>query len=423
MFVKISVIIPVYNAEDFLEECLDSVISQSIEGKEILCIDDGSWDNSYKILIQYQKRYSYIKVFRQDNKGAGEARNVGLNAASGQYVCFLDADDFYLDPDALNKMVYACETNKLQACAGLRKLYREGVLEEFFWCREYFKYEKNLKGVRLDYRENPDDYFYTNFIFSLEIIKKNGLLFPPYRRYEDPPFFLRVMLQINKYIILPVEFYGYRFPEEALARKETYIEDVLKGIRDNIRIARKNRLYDLEKLLIERISLECVPGIIRNANKEILRLLLEIQSIIFERKSKKMLMETQTVSLDKIITLTKIKMGGFSIGCFFAGRGITNIAIYGLGRYGKIIIEEIRNYKTITVYGVDQEIKEMEGIKIGTLEDINTKCDCIIVSPAKKNEEIVSNIKDVWKGIVWGWNTLIQQIEEYLNITYNFPEK
>ena len=126
---KISIIIPVYNAGGFLKECLDSVISQTIMKKELLCIDDGSTDNSFEILQQYQKKYSYIRVFRQKNKGAGEARNIGLKEATGKYVCFLDADDFYLDSKALEKMVCACESNQLQACAGLRKLYKGNLIK------------------------------------------------------------------------------------------------------------------------------------------------------------------------------------------------------------------------------------------------------------------------------------------------------
>ena len=76
--IKISIIIPVYNVEKYLEECLDSAFSQTIQQKEILCIDDGSSDGSYLILQRYQQRYPYIRIFTQENKGAGEARNVGL---------------------------------------------------------------------------------------------------------------------------------------------------------------------------------------------------------------------------------------------------------------------------------------------------------------------------------------------------------
>ncbi|MEY8374763.1 glycosyltransferase [Lachnospiraceae bacterium 56-18] len=410
--IKISIIIPVYNSERYLEECLNSVISQTIEKKEILCIDDGSKDKSYNILKQYQKQYPYIRIFRQDNKGAGEARNVGLREATGKYICFLDADDFYLDPEALKKMACACERSELQACAGLRKLYKDGLLEDFFWSRELFKKERDYEEIVLDYRENPDDYFYTNYIFALEIIKRNKILFPQYRRYEDPPFFLRVMLLINRYMILPVEFYGYRFPEEALERKETYIEDVLKGIRDNIKIAKENQLDKLEKILVDRISLEYVPGIIRSASREIMGLLQEIRIMTYREKGGRGTTESQTVLLDNIITLVKFKLEGYGIGNYLEEKGITTVAIYGLGRYGRFIIEEIKRSTDIILYGIDQKIKEMYEIEVGTLNEINKKSNIIIITPAKENEKLVSDIRNIWEGTVWGWNTLISNMEK-----------
>lgn len=410
MSIKISVIIPVYNAEDYLTECLNSVICQTIEEKEILCIDDGSTDGSYGILEQYQRKYSYIKVFRQENKGAGEARNTGILKASGKYVCFLDADDFYLSSDALDKMVCACESGGFKACAGLRKLYKDGLLEDFIWNRNYFQNGKNCQGIVIDYREQPDDYYYTNYIFALDIIKKNKILFPPYRRYEDPPFFLKVMILIRRYIIFPVEFYGYRFPEEALARKETYMEDVLSGIRDNIKIASVNQLYNLEEILVARISLEYVPGIIKNANKKILELLQEIWIMERKRRIRKEITATQTVLLDNIITLAKFKLEEYGIGDYFEEKGITTLAIYGLGRYGKFLIDEVQTIKGITLFGIDQRIKELEGIETGTLEEVNRKCKDIIVTPAKENERIVMDIEKVWKGNVWGWNDLVYQM-------------
>ncbi|MDB4902147.1 MAG: hypothetical protein JWQ63_1428 [Mucilaginibacter sp.] len=88
----VSIIIPVYNSEKYLAECIESAIGQSWSNKEIIIVDDGSTDNSYNITQKYSG-YSYIKIIRQKNEGASAARNVGLNEASGDYIQFLDADD------------------------------------------------------------------------------------------------------------------------------------------------------------------------------------------------------------------------------------------------------------------------------------------------------------------------------------------
>ena len=90
---KISIIVPVYNVEKYLKECLDSLINQTLEDIEIICINDGSTDNSLAILEEYQKKDSRIKVFSQRNQGVSAARNLGIEKATGEYLTFLDSDD------------------------------------------------------------------------------------------------------------------------------------------------------------------------------------------------------------------------------------------------------------------------------------------------------------------------------------------
>lgn len=101
--VKVSVIIPVYNVEKYLEECLESVVNQTLSDIEIICIDDGSADKSFEILQQYAEKDSRIKIFKQENQGAAAARNNGLDKAIGDYLYFLDSDD-YIKSDCLEKM-------------------------------------------------------------------------------------------------------------------------------------------------------------------------------------------------------------------------------------------------------------------------------------------------------------------------------
>ena len=92
---KISIIIPVYNADKYLEACLESIINQTMKDIEILCIDDGSTDNSPIILKKFANLDSRIKVLKQNNLGAAVARNKGIKIASGEYLLFLDADDYF----------------------------------------------------------------------------------------------------------------------------------------------------------------------------------------------------------------------------------------------------------------------------------------------------------------------------------------
>lgn len=101
--IKVSVIIPVYNAEEYLGECLDSIINQTLEDIEIICIDDGSTDNSLNILNEYMSKDSRISVYSQENQGPSGARNYGMSFAKGKYVYFIDSDD-YIDLEMLETL-------------------------------------------------------------------------------------------------------------------------------------------------------------------------------------------------------------------------------------------------------------------------------------------------------------------------------
>lgn len=106
----VSIVIPVYNTKPYIAQCLNSLIAQTMNRFEIICVNDGSTDGSEKILHRYQEQYSFIRVISQENKGAGVARNVGLSSAKGKYVLFLDSDD-YFDEHLLEKVCDKAEKN------------------------------------------------------------------------------------------------------------------------------------------------------------------------------------------------------------------------------------------------------------------------------------------------------------------------
>ena len=101
--IKVSVIVPVYNVEKYLEKCLDSLVNQTLKEIEIIIVNDGSPDNSHKIIDKYTKKYKNIKAYLKENGGLSDARNYGLKKASGEYIAFLDSDDFVKE-DMYQKM-------------------------------------------------------------------------------------------------------------------------------------------------------------------------------------------------------------------------------------------------------------------------------------------------------------------------------
>ncbi len=114
----ISVIIPVYNAEKYLKKAIDSVLSQTLARIELVCINDGSKDGSMRILSEYQKNYSNIKVIDQKNSGAACARNTGIQRAEGEYVFFLDSDDWIPNCHVLEHLYSYAKNYNLQICGG-----------------------------------------------------------------------------------------------------------------------------------------------------------------------------------------------------------------------------------------------------------------------------------------------------------------
>ena len=103
---KISIIIPVYNTEEYLRECLDSVIEQTLKDIEIILVDDGSTDNSGKICDEYREKDTRITVIHQENRGQGKARNEALKISNGEYIGFIDSDD-WIDLDFYEKLYNA----------------------------------------------------------------------------------------------------------------------------------------------------------------------------------------------------------------------------------------------------------------------------------------------------------------------------
>lgn len=125
---KVSVIIAVYNVEKYLRQCMDSVVNQTLHDIEIICVDDGSTDSSLSILKDYQIKDARVKIYAQQNKGAGAARNLGLQYAAGAYLAFLDADDFF-ELDMLEKAYAAIRSAQAQIVVFRSDQYREDLGE------------------------------------------------------------------------------------------------------------------------------------------------------------------------------------------------------------------------------------------------------------------------------------------------------
>ena len=120
---KLSVIVPIYNVEKYLPKCLDSLLNQTMNEIEIICVNDGSTDNCEKIAQEYARKDKRIKYIYQENQGRSEARNTGISAATTKYLMFCDSDDWY-DETMCEKMYQAITKNDVDfACCGIKMEY------------------------------------------------------------------------------------------------------------------------------------------------------------------------------------------------------------------------------------------------------------------------------------------------------------
>lgn len=210
--VKISVVIPVYNTQNYLNECIDSVLNQSFKDFEIICINDGSTDNSLSILSDYEVSDERIKVISQQNRGLGASRNEGLKLAQGEYVLFLDSDD-YLTPDALEKLYNQAYANDLDLILFKIANFNYKTLKESH--SDYFdmKFLKEIVNEDIfNWMIVKDCIFDISVTATSKLFKRSlisNIEFPEDLLFEDNLFFTKVIFNA-KHVYFLDEYLYYR---------------------------------------------------------------------------------------------------------------------------------------------------------------------------------------------------------------------
>lgn len=207
---RVSVIVPVYNVERFLEECLDSVLGQTFSDFEVVCVNDGSTDSSPSILERYRARDERIVVVTQENAGLSAARNTGLRHARGEYVAFLDSDD-YLEPRMLEKTVAKAQETRAQIVIFDYWLYFDGTGATGTY-RDQALFGR-LHGSVFDLRSAPEIARFIGVwdrLFRRDFIEENGLRYVEGRIYEDVSFCVESLVRANRIALLSDHLYCYR---------------------------------------------------------------------------------------------------------------------------------------------------------------------------------------------------------------------
>ena len=210
---KVSVIIPVYNTENFLRECLDSVINQTLKDIEIICVDDGSTDDSLNILKEYAEKDNRIKVLTQKNKGAGAARNLGLINASGEYLSFPDADDFF-ELDMLEKFYQKAKDENSDIVVCNFDYFNNNTKEIIKNNEDVIPIIENVsifnRTVLKDETLKWFKEFAWNKIFKKDFIDKNNIRFQEIKRANDLLFVKSSIALADKISTIDENFAHYR---------------------------------------------------------------------------------------------------------------------------------------------------------------------------------------------------------------------
>ena len=262
---KVSIIVPVYNVEKYIEKGLNSLINQTLEDIEIIIINDGSTDKSKDIIELFIGKYpEKIKYFEKENGGAADARNYGINVATGEYIAFLDPDD-YIEKEMLSKMYEKAkkENSDLVDC-------------DFYW--EYPNKKKldtgaiysNKKEMLVKTRVMP-----WNKLIKRSLLEENNIRFPKGLRYEDTEFTYKLVPYCTKVSFIKEPFVHYVQREESASYSyNEKVGDIYKVLDNVIDYYKENNLYEeykeeLEYIYMRYLLCSSLGRIVKIKNKKI----------------------------------------------------------------------------------------------------------------------------------------------------------
>ena len=256
----ISVIIPIYNVFPYLSECIDSVLSQTYQDLEVILVDDGSVDGCSELCDEYVRKDERIKVIHKENGGLSDARNVGIGVAQGEWVYFVDSDD-WLDGSAIKKLYDYAVTNHCDAVQG--NMYY--VYKDYMLYRKASKQERKKNILKRDeaIRELIINDRIKNFAWG-KLYKKiliQDLLFPVGKFYEDSFWQHLVIDRVSRYGIIDEPLYYYRQRKDSISgNRPERLVDLLEGNKYRLDFIRRNYplytnlMYKMYRNIYEQVN-------------------------------------------------------------------------------------------------------------------------------------------------------------------------
>lgn len=314
MKIKVSVIVPVYNVEKFIDKCLNSLVKQSLKEIEIIVVNDGTKDNSQKIIDKYVKKYpDKIKSYIKENGGQGSARNYGLEKANGEYIGYVDSDDF-VEKDMYKKLYNKAKENN----------YDIVVCGNYNVSEDY--QNKNIDTFINNYNTDLENIFFGkmavwNKIYKRDILIKNKLEFKEKVWYEDLAFTLKAIMNSNSFAFIDEPLYDYLIREGSTmnnsnVQRNLEILDAFNDILSYIQHNKKEEYFSkIEFLAIDHIYISAIVRVLKaeaddKVKRETINKLIDYMNKKFPNYKNNKYINTLSKNRKIIYKLINIKMYG-----------------------------------------------------------------------------------------------------------------
>lgn len=285
--IKVSIIVPIYNVEQYLHKCVDSLFAQDLPSSEyeIILVDDGSPDNCPQICDEYAAAHKNIRVIHQKNAGLSAARNSGFKIAQGEYICFLDSDDYWI-PNVLGTILDQIENQHLDVLRYNYQNVREdgSVFEPFKNVKPYFDYSSKVVDGETFLNERLGYACYAcQFLIRRDLL--DGCLFTPGIYFEDTEWTPRMLLKAKRVASTELIVYNYLWREGSITlpaspeKKQKILDDrmkLLRGFQEQSKLVKDDRWFKWHTASLVVTILSTIASFPRTKRDAYIR---EIQSL------------------------------------------------------------------------------------------------------------------------------------------------
>ena len=252
----VSIIVPVYNVEKYLDKCVESIINQTYTNLEVILVDDGSPDNCPQMCDEWAQKDSRIRVVHKENGGLSDARNCGIEACNGEWVYFIDSDD-YIACDTIEKLYNVAIVNNCDMSIGRYVEVHNGIEKESEYSGETFVYSQDEYWEQVYSLTLKSEYLIpVNLIISCNKLIKRNIFdfarFPKSKYHEDEFIIHKLISKCNKIAFLDSKFYYYIQNDNSIMHKPSFVSvaDALEALvqRENYFIENKKSFLNLSFL-------------------------------------------------------------------------------------------------------------------------------------------------------------------------------